>query len=57
MTTISPAFSVNGTSGQLNSFTANATGLFDINTPEPASLGIMTLVGSSLLTRRRRARS
>jgi hypothetical protein len=57
MTTIAPPFSINGMTGQLNSFTANATGLFDINTPEPATLGIMTLVGSSLLVRRRRVRS
>jgi hypothetical protein len=54
MTAITPSFSVNGTSGQLNSFTADATGLFDINVPEPASLGIMTLVGGILLRRRAR---
>lgn len=57
MTAIAPPFSINGMSGQLNSFTADATGLFDINTPEPATLSIMTLVGGSLLMRRRRARS
>jgi hypothetical protein len=57
MTAIAPPFGINGMSGQLNSFTADATGEFDVNTPEPATLGMMALVGSSLLMRRRQARS
>jgi len=58
LSAISPAFSINGTSGQLNSFSADATGEFDVGVsagvPEPATFAI---AGFSLLALGSRRRS
>lgn len=60
MTAVTPAFGINGQTGQLNSFTADATGSFDINLagsfnsiPEPATFSLLAL-GVTLSLRRRR---
>jgi hypothetical protein len=55
MTAITPALSINGGTLQLNAFTANANGQFDVAVPEPASVGVLAVVGSALLARRRRS--
>lgn len=56
MTDVSPTFSINGASGFLNDFTANATGLFNVNViPEPGAVtGAAILAGAVLRTRRSR---
>lgn len=51
MTAVTPPLSIAG--GSLNSFTADATGLFDITVPEPTTLGLMG-VGLLMLKRRRK---
>ena len=59
MTGVIPTFGINGTTEQLNPFTADATGSFDINAtgfPEPGSLTIIGLVGAASLARRRSRR-
>jgi hypothetical protein len=61
MTSVIPSFGVNGGTGQLNSFHADATGEFDINAndvvqPEPASL-FLFVAASGLLIRNRRQRA
>lgn len=55
MTDVTPNISINPTTGQLGNFTADATGLFDINTvPEPATLSVALLGAGALAMRRRR---
>jgi hypothetical protein len=53
MTDVSPNFSIGG-GGFLNPFTANGTGLFNYNVPEPTSLALLTFAAVGLLIGRRR---
>jgi len=57
MTAVEPPLGINPTTGQLASFTADATGLFDINTvPEPTTLTLGLLgVGALAMRRSRKA--
>jgi hypothetical protein len=63
MTGVTPAIGVNPTTGQLNAFNADATGLFDINVndnvvPEPGMLSLLAFgVGSMAMRRARRRKS
>jgi hypothetical protein len=55
MVDISPPFAIGG-SGYLNNFSANATGVFNVNVlPEPTGLGVLGIAAAGLLARRRRS--
>jgi hypothetical protein len=57
MTAVIPNFSINPGTLQLNSFTGDATGSFDINAvPEPASMSLLVLGAVTITARRRRGR-
>ncbi|HEY7089758.1 MAG TPA: hypothetical protein VH518_16795 [Tepidisphaeraceae bacterium] len=56
MVDVTPIFGINANDGFLNDFTANATGLFSVNTivPEPATLTTALALAAGMVLARRR---
>jgi len=57
MTGVIPQFGINAASHQLNPFTSDATGLFDVQVPEPATLSLGLIGVGALVLRRSRRRA